>query len=65
VVFATNLPADSAGELLSFEGDDGTELWVGFHNFFVITKYNRSVMYALAAYQLGQEIASKVAVDAG
>ena len=65
VVFATNLPDDSASQLLSYEGDKGTELWVGFHNFFVITKYNRSVMYALAAYQLGQEIASKVAADAG
>jgi len=65
VVFATNLSADSASELLTYEGDDGMEFWVGFHNFFVITKYNRSVMYALAAYQLGQEIASKVAVDAG
>ena len=31
------------------DGDDGREHWVGFHNFFVITKYNRSVMYALAA----------------
>ena len=65
VVFATNLPDDSASQLLSYEGDKGTELWVGFHNFFVITKYNRSVMYALAAYQLGQEIASKIAADAG
>ena len=65
VVFATNLPDDSASQLLSYEGDKGTELWVGFHNFFVITKYNRSVMYALAAYQLGQEIAGKVAADAG
>jgi membrane-bound lytic murein transglycosylase B len=65
VVFATNLSADSASELLTYEGDDGTEFWVGFHNFFVITKYNHSVMYALAAYQLGQEIASKVAADAG
>ena len=65
VVFATNLSADSASELLTYEGDDGTEYWVGFHNFFVITKYNRSVMYALAAYQLGQEIASKVAAGAG
>jgi membrane-bound lytic murein transglycosylase B len=64
VVFATNLSADSASELLTYEGDDGTEFWVGFHNFFVITKYNHSVMYGLAAYQLGQEIASKVAVDA-
>jgi membrane-bound lytic murein transglycosylase B len=59
------LSADSSSALLAYEGDDGAEYWVGFHNFFVITKYNRSVMYALAAYQLGQEIASKVAVDAG
>jgi len=64
VVFATNLPADAKAELLSYEGDDGKELWVGFHNFFVITRYNRSAMYGLAAYQLGQEIASKVAADA-
>jgi len=65
VVFATDLCADSKGELLTYEGDDGTEHWVGFHNFFVITKYNRSVMYALAAHQLGQEIAARVAANAG
>ena len=64
VVFATDLCADSKGELLTYEGDGGTEHWVGFHNFFVITRYNRSVMYALAAHQLGQEIALKVAADA-
>ena len=56
--------ADSTTELLTYEGANGTEHWVGFHNFFVITKYNRSVMYALAAHQLGQEIARKVAADA-
>ena len=65
VVFATELCADSKGELLTYEGDNGTEHWVGFHNFFVITKYNRSVMYALAAHQLGQEIAARVAANAG
>ena len=65
VVFATDLCADSKSELLTYEGDAGTEHWVGFHNFFVITKYNRSAMYALAAHQLGQEIARKVATDAG
>jgi len=65
VVFATNLCADSKGELLTYEGAAGAEHWVGFHNFFVITKYNRSTMYALAAHQLGQEIALKVANDAG
>ena len=63
VLFATDLCADSKGELLAYEGPDGMEHWVGFHNFFVITRYNRSVMYALAAHQLGQEIAQQV--DAG
>jgi membrane-bound lytic murein transglycosylase B len=65
VVFATDLCADSKGELLTYEGSNGTEHWVGFHNFFVITKYNRSNMYALAAHQLGQEIASQVETDGG
>ncbi len=65
VVFATNMSADSNGELLTYEGAGGTEHWVGFHNFFVITKYNRSSMYALAAHQLGQEIGRKVSGDAG
>ena len=65
VLFATDLCADSKAELLSYEGADGAEYWVGFHNFFVITRYNRSSMYALAAYQLGEAIASQVRDDAG
>ena len=64
VLFATDLCADSGGQLLTYEGDDGIEHWVGFHNFFVITKYNRSVMYALAVHQLGQQISSLVNADA-
>ncbi len=64
VLFATNLCADSKGKLLTYENEDGLEHWVGFHNFFVITKYNRSVMYALAAHQLGQQIAAKVMANA-
>lgn len=60
VLFATDLPNDHKSELLMLEGSDGNEYWVGFHNFFVITRYNRSVMYALAVHQLGQEIAIEV-----
>ena len=63
VVFSTTQPNEAAGQLLSLEGADGDELWVGFHNFFVITRYNRSVMYALAVHQLGQEIALEVDAD--
>ena len=60
VLFATDLPGDQQSQLLTLQGDDGEEHWVGFHNFFVITRYNRSVMYALAVHQLGQEIAIEV-----
>jgi len=60
VVFATEQPCDSDSQLLTLEGTYGTEYWVGFHNFFVITRYNRSVMYALVVHQLGQEIALEI-----
>lgn len=60
VMFATDEPNDQEGQLLTLQGDDGEEYWVGFHNFFVITRYNRNVMYAMAVHQLGQEIAIEV-----
>jgi membrane-bound lytic murein transglycosylase B len=60
VMFATDLPSDHKSQLLLLNGPEGDEYWVGFHNFFVITRYNRSVMYALAVHQLGQEIAIEV-----
>jgi membrane-bound lytic murein transglycosylase B len=60
VLFSTELPGDATSQLITLTGEDGEEYWVGFHNFFVITRYNRSVMYALAVHQLGQEIALEV-----
>jgi membrane-bound lytic murein transglycosylase B len=60
VMFATELPDDHKTQLIRLDGAEDDEYWVGFHNFFVITRYNRSVMYALAAHQLGQEIALEV-----
>jgi membrane-bound lytic murein transglycosylase B len=42
------------------QGRDGPEYRVGFNNFYVITRYNRSPMYAMAVYDLGQAIASQV-----
>ncbi len=56
----TDLPDDTPVTLLSLEGDDEQEYWVGYHNFRVITRYNRSVMYALAVHQLGREIRAAV-----
>ncbi len=60
VIFATDLPDDSKTQLLTYEGKGGIEHWVAFHNFFVITRYNRSVMYAMAVHQLGLEVAMEL-----
>ena len=54
--FSTDQADDAPAGLIVMEGEDGMEHWVAFHNFFVITRYNRSSMYALAVYQLGQAI---------
>ena len=45
--------------LLKLDGRRGDEYWLGLHNFYVITRYNHSPLYAMAVYQLGQEVASK------
>ncbi len=42
--------------LLELAAESGAEHWVGLQNFYVITRYNRSLLYAMAVYQLSQEI---------
>jgi membrane-bound lytic murein transglycosylase B len=58
-VFETSLPGDAPARVLKFENTADTfEYWVVFHNFHVITRYNRSEKYALAAYELSRAIAA-------
>jgi len=59
-VFATSLPADTPAAAYALEAEGGgAEYWVGYHNFRVITRYNRSAKYALAAHQLSQAIRTR------
>lgn len=54
------LGAATEKEDLSFhilEGKKASEYWVGHKNFYVITRYNHSEKYAMAVFQLAQEIA--------
>lgn len=60
VIFPTELPTTAPAGLWKLEGKDADEYWVGFPNLYVITRYNRSIMYALAAWELGEAIMGEV-----
>jgi membrane-bound lytic murein transglycosylase B len=42
--------------LFELEGTHGNEYWIGYNNFYVISRYNPRVKYALAVAQLAEEI---------
>lgn len=50
------LPLDSKVKLLAFEQEHGDELWAVLNNFYVITRYNHSPLYAMAVFQLSEAI---------
>ncbi|MEQ9288367.1 MAG: lytic murein transglycosylase B [Cyclobacteriaceae bacterium] len=59
-----NISPSSISTLIALEQEDDMEYWFGFNNFYVITRYNHSEMYAMAVYQLAEAIKErKEAVD--
>jgi membrane-bound lytic murein transglycosylase B len=51
-----DLPLEDKVTAMKFELEEGYEYWLGLHNFYVITRYNHSSMYAMSVYQLSREI---------
>ena len=50
------LPLDLPAAVAKLAEEDRNTYWLTFKNFYVITRYNRSPRYAMAVYELSQEI---------
>ncbi|MBE0510367.1 MAG: lytic murein transglycosylase B [Chromatiales bacterium] len=54
-----DLPADAQLALIALDrSPEEKEYWLAMHNFYVITRYNRSQLYAMAVHQLSEAIRS-------
>ena len=52
-----NISPSAKAALIELDHEDGSnEYWFGFNNFYVITRYNHSKLYAMAVHQLGQAV---------
>jgi membrane-bound lytic murein transglycosylase B len=59
--FETPLPADAPAMLVPADYPEGNRWRIGFNNFYVITRYNRSTRYAMAVHELAQAVAARIA----
>jgi membrane-bound lytic murein transglycosylase B len=60
VDFDSPLPLEAPALLIAADESDGTHWRVGFNNFYVITRYNHSPLYAMAVYELAGELKQRV-----
>jgi membrane-bound lytic murein transglycosylase B len=64
VTVASELPDETPALLLAAPQQDAFGYRIGFKNFYVITRYNNSPLYAMAVYDLAQAIAQQIAREA-
>ncbi|MEJ8566939.1 lytic murein transglycosylase B [Elongatibacter sediminis] len=50
------LAADAMGAVVRLDEEEAQSFWLAFNNFYVITRYNRSPLYAMAVHELSQAI---------
>jgi len=66
VSFDSSLSEDAPALLIAADDADGVHWRVGYNNFYVITRYNHSALYAMAVYELAAAVKQRILLnDAG
>ena len=55
---STPLLSTQKAKIIALEQENGEELWAALDNFYVITRYNHSPLYAMAVFQLSLAISN-------
>jgi membrane-bound lytic murein transglycosylase B len=60
VNFDSSLPPEAPALLIAADESDGVHWRVGYNNFYVITRYNHSALYAMAVYELASAMKQRI-----
>jgi membrane-bound lytic murein transglycosylase B len=63
VTFDSALAEDAPALLIAADEADGVHWRVGYNNFYVITRYNHSALYAMAVYELAAAVKQRVLLN--
>jgi membrane-bound lytic murein transglycosylase B len=63
VSFDSALPEDAPALLIAADEADGVHWRVGYNNFYVITRYNHSALYAMAVFELAAAVKQRILLN--
>jgi membrane-bound lytic murein transglycosylase B len=52
-------PGESQVFPIRLDAEEGTQYWLGYRNFWVISRYNRAIAYSMAVFQLAEALEQK------